>query len=84
MALVRAWNTRRQHWQDVPAHYIESPHIFPGVFVAQPPAEPTPEPPVAAKKKSRRKSGTAENTPATKEAAATNEPTPLAGDENKE
>ena len=83
MALVRAWNTRRNHWQDVPAHYIGSERVFPGVFVKEPPTEPVA--PTSRANNSRRKAGsTAENTPATTEAAATNEPTPLAGEENKE
>lgn len=87
MAHVNAWNTRRGREQSVPAHWVDNPHIFDGVFTREKPApKSTATPPKARKsraKNSRRKAGTAD-APATDEAATTTTSTPVAGESTKE
>lgn len=36
MALVTAWNKRTKKAQEVPAHYVDNPHLFGGVFTTLP------------------------------------------------
>lgn len=87
MAHVTAWNKRRGKEQSVPAHWVDNPHIFGGVFTREQPApESAATPPRERKsraKNSRRKAGTAD-APATDEAATTTTSTPDAGESTKE
>lgn len=44
MAIVTAKNKRTGKLQDVPAHYIDNPNIFKGVFTKHPAEEPAAKP----------------------------------------
>ena len=81
MALIRAWNKRRKHWQTVPESYVTTGR-FGGVFAypKDAPKSASETPP----KNSRRKAGTAETPQATGKAATPTEQAPASGDHDKE